>query len=97
MKSIGKNILKNKLINENNVSEENSFFKKPSHGNKNYFTFADFSNEQELSSVLAIYLENYGLDDKVLLKLSSEAFSLHEKKQEEDKSGDLSEFIYIMH
>tara|TARA_Y100000591_G_scaffold310425_1_gene312734 strand:- start:1375 stop:1668 length:294 start_codon:yes stop_codon:yes gene_type:complete len=97
MKKIGEKILENKLEAEIEPLENGSFFKEPTNGEKNYFTFADYSNERELFVILSEYLKNYNIDDKVIQSLSNEAFALYQNRSREDESGDLSEFIYIMH
>ena len=97
MRKIGEKILENKLGTKIDLFESGSFFKEPTNGEKNYFTFADFSNQRELFLILSEYLKNYNIDDEVVQSLSNEAFTLYQNKSSEDESGDLSEFIYIMH
>ncbi len=97
MRKIGEKILENKLETKIDLFESDSFFKEPTNGKKNYFTFADFSNERELFVILSEYLKNYNIDSEVIQSLSNEAFALYQNNSSEDESGDLSEFIYIMH
>ena len=97
IKAIGKLILKIRSGEQAEGFEGDSFFQDPVHGQKNYHSFADFSSEEELATVLSDYLKDYCLSESDFADLSAQAFAMYKQRQDGNDKGDLSEFVYIMH
>ena len=97
LSKIGKKILKNNRERVDTPDSTGSFFQNPVSGDLNYHTFSDYSSESELAVVLEQYLNEYGLSQSDYLEMAQLAFKLHEQKNKGGETGDLSEFVYIMH
>lgn len=86
-------------VNPSTIKEEpdgsTSYFSDPVHGEKDYFSFADFSNTTDLANLFSAYLAEENMSPKVAKKLAEVTFDLKQSKKED--ASDLSEFIYVMH